>query len=53
MNIHLHINLARPQAIHRMQRRANKVSKFISDYVYYRKRNHSHIMAWRMAKNTL
>ena len=27
--------------------------KFVSDYVYYRRRNHSPITAWRMAKNTL
>lgn len=35
------------------QRRVDEIRKFFGNYIYYRKCNHSHSVAWRMAKNTL
>ncbi len=45
--------ISMPHPFRRVKQSADKARKFIGDYVYYRKRNHSHIMAWRMARNTL
>ena len=49
----MHNNLCTPHIIHGFQKRADEVCKFIGNYIYYRKRNHSHSMAWSMARNTL
>ena len=49
----MHFNLGMPHILYRVQRRVDRTRKFIGDYIYYRKRNHSRIMAWSMAKNTL
>ncbi|HEX5337143.1 MAG TPA: hypothetical protein VFW53_01770 [Gallionella sp.] len=37
----------------RMQKHLNESWKFIGNYFYYRKRNHCHSVAWRMARDTL
>ncbi|HEX5338212.1 MAG TPA: hypothetical protein VFW53_07215 [Gallionella sp.] len=52
MHINLHFNLGMPRAICRAQKRANKAWRFIGNYFYYRKRNHSRSMAWKMARDT-
>ncbi len=37
----------------RVRRSADSISRFIGNYLYYRKRNHSRRMAWSMARDTL
>lgn len=49
----MHSNFGMPHIIYRFQRRVEESRKFIGDYIYYRKHNHGHAQAWRMAKNTL
>lgn len=39
--------------MNRLQKRIDEIRKFIGNYIYYRKLNHGHIEAWRMARNTL
>jgi hypothetical protein len=46
-------NFGMQNIIYRIQRRVEESRKFIGDYIYYRKHNHGHAQAWRMAKNTL
>jgi hypothetical protein len=45
-----HSNTSRTSPI---QARVDKIAKFIGDYIYYRKRRHSHSVALRMVRNTL
>ncbi len=42
-----------PRPFRRMKESADKISRFIGNYIYYRRRNHSHRMAWSMARDTL
>lgn len=49
----MHINLRIPHIIHGFQKYTDEACKFIGNYIYYRKHNLSHSMAWSMAKNTL
>jgi hypothetical protein len=49
----MNIMISTPHPFRRVKRSAGKIRKFISDYVYYRRRNHSHRMAWSMARDTL
>ncbi|HLP97030.1 MAG TPA: hypothetical protein VK149_01155 [Sideroxyarcus sp.] len=53
MNTGLYVIYSKQRPHHRIPLWAKRIRKFIGDYLYYRKRNHSHIMAWRMARNTL
>jgi len=46
----MHFNLGMPHILYRVQKRVDRTRKFLGDYIYYRKRNHSRIMAWSMAK---
>ncbi len=36
-----------------IQARIDNIVKFMGDYIYYRKRRHSHSVALRMVRNTL
>jgi len=49
----MYVNSCMPHIFHRIQKRVEEIRKFIGNYIYYRKCNHSHIKAWRMAKNTI
>lgn len=49
----MQINLCTPHIVYSLQKRADEIYKFIGNYIYYRKRKHSHSMAWSMARNTL
>lgn len=49
----MQINLGVSYALYRAQKRMDNFSKFIGNYIYYRKRNHPHRIAWSMAKDTL
>jgi len=49
----MHINLGVPHIFNRIQKRVDETRKFIVNYIYYRKHKHGHVVAWRMAKNTL
>ncbi len=53
MNTGLRISHGSSRPLRRMQTRMEKIRKFIGDYIYYRKRNHSHRMALQMVRNTL
>jgi hypothetical protein len=47
------IVISMPSPIRRAKKSADKARKFIGNYIYYRKRNHSHRIAWSMARDTL
>lgn len=49
----MRISLITPHIYYRTQRRIDDIRKFIGNYMYYRKRSHSHSQAWSMAKDTL
>jgi hypothetical protein len=49
----MHSNYCMPYTFHRIQKRIEEARKFIGNYIYYRRHNHSHFNAWSMAKNTL
>lgn len=49
----MHIHFGLPHIFYRIQKRVEETRKFIGNYIFYRKRNHGHIKAWYMAKNTL
>lgn len=49
----MHFDFSLSHILHRAQKRVDEIHKFISNYIYYRKRNHCHSMAWSMAKDTL
>jgi len=53
MNTGLRISHGKPRPLNRMQMLLKTIRKFIGDYVYYRKRNHSHRMALRMVRGLL
>ena len=47
------IVISMPHPFRRVKKSTDKVFKFIGNYIYYRKRNHSRRMAWSMARDTL
>lgn len=47
------INLITPNILYRAQKRIDDTRRFINNYLFYRKRSHSHSQAWSMAKDTL
>jgi len=49
----MHFKLGMPHFFQRFQRRVEDFRKFFGNYLYYRKRNHSHTVAWGKAKNTM
>ncbi len=53
MNTGLRISHGHSRPMRRMQSRLEKIRKFIGDYIFYRKRKHSPLMALRMVRNTL
>lgn len=46
-------NIGTSLILYRIQKRVEESRKFVGNYFYYRKQNHGHAQAWRMAKNTL
>lgn len=49
----MHNNFGMQHIYRRLQKRTKQIRKFIGDYFYYLKHNHSYVEAWSMAKNTL
>jgi len=49
----MNINLCMPNVIYGFQKRVGEARKFIGNYIYYRKRNHCHSLAWSLARDTL
>lgn len=47
------IVISMPHPLRRMKKSTENARKFIGNYIYYRKRNHSRRMAWSMARDTL
>lgn len=48
----MHITLM-SRIVHRFRKGGAGIRNFIDNYIYYRKRFHSHNAAWNMAKNTI
>ncbi len=53
MRTGLRISHSNSRRVNPMQAHVEKIGKFIGDYLYYRKRRHSHSVALRMVRNTL
>ena len=49
----MYFNLGVLRILNRFNKRIDEIRKFISNYIYYRKLNHGHMEAWRMARDTL
>jgi len=49
----MYFNLSLLRLLRRVQKGLDETRKFIGNYFYYRKLNHGHFEAWRMARNTL
>jgi len=49
----MYFNLSMLRIFNRFNKRADEIRKFIGNYFYYRKLNHGHREAWRMARDTL
>lgn len=47
------IVISMPRPFRRVKKSIDRTFKFIGNYSYYRKRNHSPRMAWSMARDTL
>lgn len=47
------IVISMPHPLRRVRKNTDKAFKFLGNYIYYRKRNHSRRMAWSMARDTL
>ena len=49
----MHIEIFIFSVIRRLQKNAAEICSFVENYIYYRKRSHSHRTAWSMARNTI
>jgi len=49
----MHIDLFISRIVRRFQESVTEACNFMDNYIYYRKRSHSHRTAWSMARNTI
>lgn len=49
----MQIHLIAPSTLYRAQKRVDGIRRFLSNYMYYRSRNHSRRQSWIMARDTL